>query len=861
MEYHILSHTRWNRESYRTLQQFHRRFLRLMDNLLELLESEPGFEHFHLDGQSILLEDYLISRPENEKRLKALIKQGKISVGPWYVVSDHQLTCGEAIIRNLQYGHRVAADLGKVCKVGYLPEQFGNISQLPQILQGFRIGFALFTRGYSPGEGRKSEIEWQSPDGSQVFALYLGHGISNFVPASSDPKEVLRGLQQTVNATAPHLSSSLVLLMNGGDHFAPQQEIVALIKALNKLLPKDKVVHTSLEDYFKKLASTVKKPEIVKGELREDQKRHLLANTLSTRSYLKEANYSSQIKLLTAESAHLCSSLMGEAFDSTCLQQAWKLLLNNHSIHSLAGCGLDQVHREMMYRFQQVDQMADELCSESLALAGSHLKYPETGEPALGLLLFNPSSAGRHFMVETDIEIPLKTKGATPKQISILDEQGHPVPFNLSGTSEKLRRTDDIHTPPSVERVQQFSVQIPMDMEGLEYRSFQVVPVRSKVTSAPEKVRSGNNRLENNLLQVMVGGDGSVAIRHKPSGHLFGPLLVFEDDGDVGDCFLHRSPQNDRVVSTHGRPAQIRQVAAGPYHGVLQIERILPIPVSADIQDERRLRDTVDCVVSTRITLVGGDPVLYCETRMDNRALYHRLRCLFQTNLESSEAFSDSAFDIIRRPAQLPEAWKEGTRQYPMQSFMGVEKDGIGLAVFTRGIHEYQLIDPPTGKLALTLLRCVGLISRLGDPCYEIEVPEAQCLGIQRFQYALCPYSGEEQRMALPGMADAYLKPVVCKQFVPAKGKQPRRRQLASVSPSCIQITALKRCENRDGILLRMVNFSSDAVQAQVTSGWPIKEAYQLDMLEDRKGKLLLKAHRITLPMRPKEIATLELVV
>ncbi len=143
----VIPHTHWDREWYATFQQFRIRLVHLIDDLVDLLERDPAYRHFNLDAQTVVLQDYLEIRPEKREILQKLIRERRLGVGPWYVLPDEFLVSGESLVRNLLLGHRLASDFGHVQKVGYIPDTFGHISQLPQILQGFGIPFAMHFRG------------------------------------------------------------------------------------------------------------------------------------------------------------------------------------------------------------------------------------------------------------------------------------------------------------------------------------------------------------------------------------------------------------------------------------------------------------------------------------------------------------------------------------------------------------------------------------------------------------------------------------------------------------------------------------------------------------------------------------------
>ncbi|HXZ85246.1 MAG TPA: alpha-mannosidase, partial [Myxococcota bacterium] len=133
----VVPHTHWDREWYRTHEQFRARLVGLLDGLLDLLERDPEFRCFSLDGQTIVLDDYLAVRPEARARIEALVRAGRLAIGPWTVLPDEWLVSGEALIRNLRLGLTRGDAFGGAQRLGYVPDQFGHVGQLPQIFAGF----------------------------------------------------------------------------------------------------------------------------------------------------------------------------------------------------------------------------------------------------------------------------------------------------------------------------------------------------------------------------------------------------------------------------------------------------------------------------------------------------------------------------------------------------------------------------------------------------------------------------------------------------------------------------------------------------------------------------------------------------
>jgi mannosylglycerate hydrolase len=216
---HIISHTHWDREWYLTFQQFRLKLVHLVDGLLETLEQNPDFEHFMLDGQTIVLDDYLQMRPENEAVIRQHVQSGRILIGPWHILPDMFLVSPEAHIRNLLQGARTASRFGPSMPVGYIPDPFGHPGQVPQILHGFGITTASVWRGIGD---LPCEFWWQAPDGSRVLMAFLRESYSNGASLPADaPTQFTTQLAQIQATLAAHSAVHDLLVMVGTDHMEP----------------------------------------------------------------------------------------------------------------------------------------------------------------------------------------------------------------------------------------------------------------------------------------------------------------------------------------------------------------------------------------------------------------------------------------------------------------------------------------------------------------------------------------------------------------------------------------------------------------------------------------------------------------
>src|SRR5439155_9130015 len=129
--FHLIPHTHWDREWYLPRAAFQARLVAVMDELIERLQAHPKYRSFLLDGQTVLIEDYLRARPDREADLRALVKTGRLQVGPWYVLPDEQIPSGEGLLRNLLLGAADAERLGGRLDVLYSPDAFGHPAAWP----------------------------------------------------------------------------------------------------------------------------------------------------------------------------------------------------------------------------------------------------------------------------------------------------------------------------------------------------------------------------------------------------------------------------------------------------------------------------------------------------------------------------------------------------------------------------------------------------------------------------------------------------------------------------------------------------------------------------------------------------------
>ena len=190
----IVPHTHWDREWYAPFQTFRVRLVALLDTLIPLLEQDLSYARFLLDGQTAVLDDYLAVRPEAAGRLARLAASGRVLVGRWMILMDEFMVSGETIVRNLQLGMARATALGGAMQVGYLPDMFGHVAHMPQVLRLAGLDHAVVWRGV-PAAITETAFWWEAPDGITVRAEYLPVGYANGAYLPQDAEALVRRMR------------------------------------------------------------------------------------------------------------------------------------------------------------------------------------------------------------------------------------------------------------------------------------------------------------------------------------------------------------------------------------------------------------------------------------------------------------------------------------------------------------------------------------------------------------------------------------------------------------------------------------------------------------------------------------------
>jgi hypothetical protein len=430
----IVPHTHWDREWYRTHEQFRYRLVTLVDGLLDLLEGDPAFRHFLLDGQTIVVDDYLEVRPGARARLEKLARAGRLAVGPWHVLPDEWLVSGEALLRNLRVGLRRAEAFGGAMRIGYVPDQFGHVGQLPQLFAGFGLEAAVLWRGVG-ADVERTLFAWEAPDGTRLPTVYLLHGYGNAVSLPTEPEALATRLGAEADGLATHSDVSILLLMNGSDHESPTPGLPHALEAALARLPGTSGEIGSLTRFVGLALAEAGALPVHRGELRSGLRSPLLPGCASARMPQKQSEFRND-RLLTRYLEPLSSWLaaLGGNADPERIEFAWRVALENHPHDSVCGCSIDAVHEQMETRYRRVEEIATAHLEAVTGALAPRVAAPEPG-PGTGkgpaLAVWNPNGAGSTAVTaELDLDVPVR-RGGAPRPLHLRRADGTRIPASF----------------------------------------------------------------------------------------------------------------------------------------------------------------------------------------------------------------------------------------------------------------------------------------------------------------------------------------------------------------------------------------------------------------------------------------------
>ena len=798
----LVSHTHWDREWYRTFEAFRARLVDTVDRVLELLAEDPGWK-FVLDGQSIVVEDYLAVRPDRRADLEQVVRDGRLALGPWYVQPDSLLPAGESLVRNLLEGRRVAESLGACSTVAYVPDSFGHPAQFPQLFAGFELEPMVYWRGNGDELDRLGPIyRWVAPDGSSVLTYHLGRGYFAAAVLPRDPDTAVDGLLGVLDRLGP-IERAPALLMNGIDHMLPDDHTAAVAAALARRTGLH-VARGLLDDLVDAIDPAGRAEH--RGELLGARTANLLPGVWSARLDVKLANRRAEQALLGwAEPWAALGRALGTPDERPSLQAAWRTLLQNHAHDSICGCSQDEVHRQMHTRFARTTELAEQTTSrvlERLAGLGVERRVPRSTE--IDVAVFNPSPFPRTDVVRIPLDgFPVFFMSDITQDIHPLNvAAGSVAGYTVDGAPVRVIQSDDPGRVRMLESLPALDVELVVaDVPAFGYQRIRLTPAEA----SPDE-HDGGRDIKAGSVFVHADDDGTLRVR---IGELeLAGLAAIEHVADRGDSYDFDPVPDDPGDHVDAVDVRRRRHPSG-------IERLTVTRTMASgtvVRVEARVAPSVE-----RVDL---------HVDVEHPAPDHRLRLCFPTGAPVDIFRAATTFDTVHRsttPADDASWVHPAPRTFPHQGWV----EANGLTVAAPGLPEAEVTAD--GVIAVTLLRTFGWLARfqLGSRPVPagpaLPTPDGQLPGGISADLALSVTTPERVLQA----------DELGLRAVPA-GDQPLVEpgvSLLTLEPDTLVLSTLKPADG-DECLLRVLNPTDDPVDAVVTLGLPVARVRSLRLDE-----------------------------
>lgn len=844
---HITPHMHWDREWYFTTEASRILLVNNMEEILTRLEQDDAYKYYVLDGQTAVLEDYFAVKPENRPRVKALVEAGKLIIGPWYTQTDTTIVSGESIVRNLMYGIRDCMALGEPMKIGYLPDSFGMSGQLPHIYNGFGITRAMFWRGCSERHGTdKTEFLWQSADGSEVTTqvLPLGYAIGKYLP--EDEEGLRKRLDSYFGVLEKASVTKEILLPNGHDQMPLQQNIFAVMDKLREIYPQRKFVMSRFEEVFEHIEAHREELATLKGEFIDGKYMRVHRTIGSTRMDIKIAHARIENKIVNVlEPLATLAWTLGFEYHHGLLEKMWKEILKNHAHDSIGCCCSDKVHREILSRFELAEDMADNLTHFYMRKIVDNMPQSDADK----LVMFNLMPWPRDEVINTTIRL-------RASQFRLVDDKGNDVPYFIRHARELdpgLIDRQIVHYG-NYEPFMAFDIQLSQNLPSMGYRTLYIEPHIAGDALPPTKTTEA--LLENAFWQISLNGDGTLRLHDKASGLIYDRVLEIEESSDDGDEYDY-SPSREEWRLTSVQGEHDVEVTHEGWQSRVLIRHRMAVPANLTERSARQQNGLLTAEMA--VTLSHNSRRIDVEVRLDNQADDHRVRVLIPTPFNTEAVLADTQFGSLTRPVWdeamtnwQEEGWKEAPLPvWNLLNYAVLQEKHHGMALFTEGLREFEVIGDAHKTFALTLLRGVGvlgkedLLLRPGRPSgIKMPVPDSQVRGQLDCRFSLYSFSGSPDDAGVAQQAKAWLTPVHCYNKIPwdamklnrAAFRTPESYSLLTLPPTGCMLSALKKSEDGEALILRLFNPSeSTSYDATLAVNRTIKGCYETDMNERTK--------------------------
>lgn len=700
-----------------------------------------------------------------------------------------------------------------------------------------------------------------------------------FIPEQTyHPETIKEAIEDAWDTTKESLVSEEVFMGNGCDSTAPSDVVDKIIEDANKQFDDKELVYSNLETYFSSIIKNIKENSIklktVHGELRDGPVHSLSANALATRMPLKVLNRKAQNALIRyAEPFAALAESFGIEYPAQFIAKAWKFMLLAHSHDAINGVTLDKTAEDTAYKLKQIIEIAQVVTDMSAIEILKKTDLKKYADDDILLAVFNPNPREIEQIIDVSIDVAeskrcrrLRAFDTDNNELAVqnISHSYHQAPVCVQN-SRALPFYCDRH------KIKLETGKIP----AYGYKIIKLAP--DEDYSKKTKFWNGTYEqpkqttkpfcMENKHLKVEINSDGTYNVTSKSTGEVYNGLGFYEDAGDVGDYWQRVEPSYNKIFYSKGMPATIYLKEDGPLVTTYVCDITMKVPAKADKTNRfatARVDETAEIKITTELTLKADCPYLEVKVIVNNSAMDHRLRVALPTYIDTDTSDAMGHFNVDSRP--IGRKYENGLRDgqmstLPMQNFLDLTDGNNGLAILNKELIEYEITKNKSKTAYITLLRCMDVNICTEGRCGTIETGATgpQCLGDHTFYYAVFPHKSDWVKGEVYSQMEKYIyTPRAYQISKHENGMMKEKVSLFKIDNPVIQISAIKKAQNADGIIVRIYNPNTETEKCILSFASEITNASTVNMNEDNEETLPLKSsNQISLNVKPCKILTL----
>jgi alpha-mannosidase len=804
---------------------------RTFSTALQLMDEYPQYT---FTQSAAAYSDWIMQRyPSIYQEILGRVRQGRWElVGGMWVEPDLNMLDGESLVRQLLVGKRYFKDkFGVDVRIGWNPDSFGYNWQLPQIYKKSGIDYFV-TQKMAWNDTNKLPMKlfwWQSPDGSRVLT-YFPHDYANEIDPVRIAADVTTSRDRNPGVTemmhlfgvGDHGGGPTRAMLDSGEKWTEPQMVFpkaffgvaqGFFSDIETNLDTE---HSPVWNYKSVVTANTNLPAAADGKIslpiwNDELYFEYHRGVFTTQADHKRNMRKSEEEMLNAEKYSSLAWLSGAAYPTTELTEAWKKVLFNQFHDLAAGSGIGVIYKDAQKDYDAVRWATGEATSNALRTLAGEVNTTSADTGGVSVLVFNPLAWERTDLVTADVQMPVAERNG----ISVVDAHGKPLLFQVLSSSRETHSYQlliEAHDVPS-----------------LGYEVLHVLPGHKEATT---DLHADALTLENSLLRVTVDPhsgcitslyDKKSKFESIAAGGCGNELVAFKDTPSDYDAW-NIDADFEQQFTKLGQADSVQLIERGPLRAVIRVKR--------KWQQSEFVQDT---------TLYAGLDRVDVVNDIDWHETHVLLKAAFPLAASNGDATFEIPYGSIQRPTTRNNSWEAAKFEVPALRWADLGDAHHGFSLINESKYGY---DAKGNVLRISLLR---------SPVWPD--PDAD-RGHHQFSYALYPHAGDwKQALTVRRGYDFNYKLQAMRVQV-HDGKWPSRQSLITIGPENVVLTAVKKAEDSDALILRFYEWAGKSGDVRITTPAAASAATLTNLMEQPEGSPLAvtTSGQIAVPIHPYEI-------